>query len=375
MTDLPDFNGFHEPIENWCKLPFELIAQLPRISTKAELCVILYVLRHTWGYREYETPKPITMDEFENGRKKQDGSRIDAGIGMSVPSIREGLKSAEKHGFLQIHTDDEDKGRIEKSYRLAMYDYATTVKEIQGERNLPPEKNEGLGGKKLTPWHKETYPRTEKDTLERKEEEETRAPESEIQTPTLSQPPSKVLRVVKSVDKPLLPPSSAPPPSRPRFTLPVYNGQENYADGTSIVSAEGYKDFIDACNDIFHAYVEALDGMGRKPDTEPGMLWQKNQVHLKALAKHRRTAEQVAGFIHYAYSKQYKDDFYIRSSAPITLAAISTQIGSWLTEAKRQKQSVQPVTVVPTARKLSTEEIEARLLEKQRILSEQQEAS
>lgn len=114
------FEGFPEPKENWSKLPHSFIAALPSINSLAELKCILYVLRHTWGYKEYRRGKRITSDEFMNGRKKKDGTRIDKGTGLARSSIVEGLKSAVEHGFLIVHVDDRDKARVEKYYSLNM---------------------------------------------------------------------------------------------------------------------------------------------------------------------------------------------------------------------------------------------------------------
>ena len=80
------FSGFDYPDENWCKLPLALIENLDKFSSKAELAVTLYVLRHTWGYKEYNDFKGITVDEFANGRKKKDGIRIDRGTGLTLPT-------------------------------------------------------------------------------------------------------------------------------------------------------------------------------------------------------------------------------------------------------------------------------------------------
>lgn len=150
------FDGFGEPFENWSKLPHTMIDALPLVSSLSELKVILYVLRHTWGYKEYDSAKHITMDEFVNGRKKKDGTRMDNGVGMSEPSIRLGIKYAQEHGFLAVEIDETDKARVEKSFKLII-----NANE-QGERSLPPE------GKKLSPSPKTSLPRSEKETLDEK---------------------------------------------------------------------------------------------------------------------------------------------------------------------------------------------------------------
>lgn len=139
-------NGFAEPIENWSKLPNEFIERMHEIETLGEMKVLLYVVRHTWGY--HNTEKKITMDEFAHGRKRRDGTRIDHGTGMSEPSIRGGIKMAVAHGFLSVETDDSDKGRIKKIYAL------NTANCTQGENNLHPTPQVSL-------------PPSEKETLER----------------------------------------------------------------------------------------------------------------------------------------------------------------------------------------------------------------
>lgn len=112
------FNGFNLPRENWSKLPHDLIDAFPIFSSQGEVLVVLYILRHTWGYHESE--KRITLDEFQHGRKRADGSRIDNGVGMAETSIIRGLAKANEHGFINIEIDDSDKGRIKKYYSLNM---------------------------------------------------------------------------------------------------------------------------------------------------------------------------------------------------------------------------------------------------------------
>src|SRR5690606_29556639 len=116
------FLGFSKPTDNYSKLPHEFISMLPDIDTIGELKVILYILRHTWGYSEFDKPKKMTLDELQNGRKRRDGSRIDKGTGLSLNSIRSGVEKAVERGLLKVETDESDKARIEKWYILNMAD-------------------------------------------------------------------------------------------------------------------------------------------------------------------------------------------------------------------------------------------------------------
>lgn len=112
------FNGFSEPKENWTKLPNEFIEELPEINSMSELKCILYILRHTWGFHDEQ--KKLTTDEFMNGRKRRDGTRMDSGTGLSKNSIISGLKSAEEHGFIEVDLDKRDMARMKKTFRLKM---------------------------------------------------------------------------------------------------------------------------------------------------------------------------------------------------------------------------------------------------------------
>lgn len=115
---MSNFKGFAPPSANYSKLPHEFINLLPEINSMAELKVVIYILRHTWGFSEYDKPKRITTDEFMNGRKRKDGTRLDNGTGLSNKSVISGLESAVEHGFVFVEKDETDKARIEKSYLL-----------------------------------------------------------------------------------------------------------------------------------------------------------------------------------------------------------------------------------------------------------------
>lgn len=112
------FGGFETPKQNYSKMPHSLIDSLPLIKTVSELKVILYILRHTWGYSEFGKPKKITLDEMCDGRKRRDGTRMDNGTGLSPNSIRSGASDAVEHGFLLVEKDESDKARVETYYCL-----------------------------------------------------------------------------------------------------------------------------------------------------------------------------------------------------------------------------------------------------------------
>src|SRR4051812_35219803 len=82
------FQGFDPPESNYFRLPNSWTDITASIDNLAELKVVEYILRHTWGFQEYGIKKHITVDEFVSGRRLSDGSRMDKGTGLSERAVR-----------------------------------------------------------------------------------------------------------------------------------------------------------------------------------------------------------------------------------------------------------------------------------------------
>ena len=81
------FEGFSKPEANFFRLPNEWTDITAQVTSLAEMKLVEYVLKHTWGYSEFDMVKKITTDEFMSGRKKKSGERIDIGT-LLVPPLR-----------------------------------------------------------------------------------------------------------------------------------------------------------------------------------------------------------------------------------------------------------------------------------------------
>jgi DNA-binding PadR family transcriptional regulator len=160
------FAGFSKPEANFFRLPNEWTDITAHITSLAEMKLVEYVLKHTWGYSEFDVVKKITTDEFMYGRKKKSGERIDIGTGLSKPSVIAGLKSAVAHGLLEEEIDDADKARIKKYYKLKM---KTPIEEDESEKEAPHADVKKLytGVKNFNIGGKQSLHRSEKDTKER----------------------------------------------------------------------------------------------------------------------------------------------------------------------------------------------------------------
>ena len=155
------YPGFRKPQSNYFRLPNEWTDITAGIDSLAELKVVEYILRHTWGFHEYGVTKRITVDEFMRGRCRDDGSRMDRGTGLSEQSVRNGLQRALDDGLIIEDVDASDRGRIKKSYALRMaQDVGPGAKDLDPEVHEPATRGQTHG------------PRTEKDTPETNHEKE-----------------------------------------------------------------------------------------------------------------------------------------------------------------------------------------------------------
>lgn len=166
------FHGFDRPESNFFRMPNSWTDITAEINNIAELKVVEYILRHTWGYQEYGVKKHITIDEFVNGRRRQDGSRMDKGTGLSERAVYDGLRKAVANGLIDEETDESDRGRIKKSYSLRMRENGRADAALQslqpGVQSLhPPLQALHPDPQTLQVRGARNAPRTEKDTLER----------------------------------------------------------------------------------------------------------------------------------------------------------------------------------------------------------------
>lgn len=193
MPTSKTFSGFDTPKQNWFRMPNEWIDICAEISSLAEVKVVQYVMRHTWGHQEYGIRKRISVDEFMNGRWRKNGERMDKGTGLSKPSVITGLRSAVERGLLIEEVDNSDRARVKKYYSLRMN--TERVSEVEDAEEEPshstetePQNDQKESGvkdlnagvknlypdvKKVYPRGKESLPRTKKETLERNNKKET----------------------------------------------------------------------------------------------------------------------------------------------------------------------------------------------------------
>jgi hypothetical protein len=122
MSHSTPFPGFSSPDdEGFTRIPHDFFEVCSQINNVAELKVILYIARHTWGFQEYSKWKRFSVNELMHGRRSG-GKRMDSGTGLSEMSVRHGLEKAVYHGYLVCGVDNRDLARITKYYYLKMHE-------------------------------------------------------------------------------------------------------------------------------------------------------------------------------------------------------------------------------------------------------------
>lgn len=138
------FRGYSSP--NYTPVPDELFdEQLPDLSG-AELKVLLYVIRRTFGFKRESDN--ISLSQMLNGLRTRDGRVLDRGVGLSKKTLLQAIKSLEEQAIvLTERRRSQEKGDEPTSYRLNVRNGANW------EETTPPvgEKVHHGGGAQIPP--------------------------------------------------------------------------------------------------------------------------------------------------------------------------------------------------------------------------------
>src|SRR3954447_17164591 len=111
----PAFQGFRFP--NTTPVPDELFDELLADLSGAELKVLMYICRRTFGFKKDRDT--ISISQMTDGIQKKDGEVLDRGTGLSKDSVARAVKSLEEKGvILRIRRRSEEKGDKPPMYHL-----------------------------------------------------------------------------------------------------------------------------------------------------------------------------------------------------------------------------------------------------------------
>jgi DNA-binding transcriptional ArsR family regulator len=131
---------------NTTQTPNYFLDHLAPHLTEAELRVLLYVIRRTYGFQKHGDH--ISLSQLIEGIRRGDGSQLDEGTGLSKPSVLRGIKGLEERGILIVHrTPRQGKKPAETSYyTLAIEEpdsasganiEGSSAKQLPGSEPLP----------------------------------------------------------------------------------------------------------------------------------------------------------------------------------------------------------------------------------------------
>ncbi len=104
-----DFPGFQSP--NYTQVPDEVFDHLMPHLSEAELKVLLYVVRRTFGFKK--TSDAISISQMAEGITTRNGKTLDQGTGLSRSSVKNATASLVKAGILSVEKRQSEEGEYE----------------------------------------------------------------------------------------------------------------------------------------------------------------------------------------------------------------------------------------------------------------------
>jgi phage replication O-like protein O len=134
----PPFQGFRFP--NTTPVPDELFDELLAELSGAELKVLLYICRRTFGFKKESDT--ISLNQMIHGIQRKDTTWLDKGTGLSRDSVTRALKDLEQRGvIITVKKQSETKGNEVNTYQLNIRAAATP--------DDPSSENRTRGGVKI----------------------------------------------------------------------------------------------------------------------------------------------------------------------------------------------------------------------------------
>lgn len=120
------FGGFSSP--NYTQVPDQLLDNLLPDLSEAELKVLLYIVRRTFGFKKESDT--ISLRQLSNGITTKDGRQLDRGTGLSKSGVTKALLSLRKRGILiRFKNSDSVRGSTPTTYRLRMMDEPLDIQD------------------------------------------------------------------------------------------------------------------------------------------------------------------------------------------------------------------------------------------------------
>lgn len=134
MSSDRHWGGFSAP--NYTQVPDEFFDDLMVDLSEAELRVLLYLMRRTFGFKKHADA--ISLKQIINGIQTKDGRVIDRGAGLSHTSVKRGIKGLVERGVIRIEKVRSEGGDYETNiYAIVFKGEGTQVAMGRQQAFLP----------------------------------------------------------------------------------------------------------------------------------------------------------------------------------------------------------------------------------------------
>lgn len=138
-----NFQGFQRP--NYTMVPDELFDELLPELSGAELKVLLYIIRRTFGFKK--DSDNISLSQMMHGIKTGDGRVLDRGVGLTKKTVLGALRSLEESNIiLSQRRQSEERGNEPTEYRLNVIGTSVNGSTPLGGISPPPLGEKGHQG-------------------------------------------------------------------------------------------------------------------------------------------------------------------------------------------------------------------------------------
>jgi hypothetical protein len=128
------WGGFSAP--NYTQVPDEFFDDLMVDLSEAELRVLLYLMRRTFGFKKHADA--ISLKQIINGIQTRDGRVIDRGAGLSHTSVKRGIKGLVERGVIRVEKVRSEDGDYETNiYAIVFKGEGTQVAPGRQQEFLP----------------------------------------------------------------------------------------------------------------------------------------------------------------------------------------------------------------------------------------------
>lgn len=103
-------------IPNSTQVPNEILDVWLKDLTGAELKVLLYIIRKTFGYSKENGGDKIPLSQIMSGTKRSDGTYVDNGTGLAKSTALAAIRALEGAGLIQVIRERINKDTNEINY-------------------------------------------------------------------------------------------------------------------------------------------------------------------------------------------------------------------------------------------------------------------